>query len=151
MLKKILTFLFFFLPWYLGTILFPVNLNYYHSLNLPFHLPPFVFMVIWTMIYLCVAYVSMVLYVTYGTKETKGYFRSLCFNYTLNTLFLYFLFSLKSLFLGFTNSVILFISTLLCFYEAREIEHALKYYFVPYLFLTLSSIFFLLCSIFMNL
>lgn len=151
MLKKIRIFFILFLPWYLIPILCPVDWDYYHSLNLPLSLPPLFFIIIWTMIYIFVATVSTKLYLIYGKEETKEYFRSLCFNYILNSFFLYFFFSLKSPFLGFTDSVILFISTLLCFYETKELEHSLKYYFIPYLLLTLGTSIFLLFTVFMNL
>lgn len=150
-MKKFLTFLFFFLPWYLGPLLFPVDLTYYSSLKLPFYLPPLFFIIVWSIIYLCTAYVSTKIYFSYGKNSAKEYFRSLLFNYIFNILFTYFLFTMKSPFLGFTDSIILFISTLLCYYEARELDEPLKWYFLPYLLVTFGASIFLLLTIFMNL
>lgn len=150
MMKNILTFIIFLIPWYIGTLLFPVNIAYYQSLNLPFYLPPLSLTLTWTILYLCITYVTTKVYHTYQ-NSAKEYFLSLLFNYILNILFTYFFFTLESPFLGFTDSIILFISTLICYYEARELDKSLSIYFIPYLVLTLGTSVYLLFTIFLNL
>ncbi len=150
-MKKFLFFLLFLLPWYLHRLLFSIDLNYYNQLKLIFHFPPFFFSILWSIIYLGIACVSTKIYLTYGKSGAKEYFRSLLFNYIIHILFTYFFFTMKSPFLGFTDSIMLFISTLICYYETRELDESLSKYFIPYLIITLSSTILLLFAIFMNL
>ena len=150
-MKKILLFLLFLFPWYLGTFFFPVDLSYYQLLRLPFYLSPSFFFWLWTSIYVLLSFLSTCILQAIGYRDSKDYLRSLFFNYSVHQLFLYFFFSMKSLFLGFTDSMILFISTLILYYETKEINPRWKYFLLPYLLLVISSSMFLLITLFLNL
>ena len=150
-MKKILLFLLFLFPWYLGTFFFPVDLSYYQLLRLPFYFSPSSFFWLWTSIYILLSFLSTCILQDIGYRDSKDYLRSLFFNYSVHQLFLYFFFTMKSLFLGFTDSMILFISTLILYYETKEINPRWKYFLFPYLLLVISSSMFLLITLFMNL
>ena len=150
-MKKLCLFFFFLLPWYGGTLLFPIDISYYQQLELPFRLPPVFYMILWTSLYLILSFLSVRIISQVGYRYSKDYLRSLLFNYSVHQLFLYFFFTMKSPFLGFTDSMILFISTLILYYETKEINPRWKYFLIPYLFINVASSIYLLVTLFMNL
>lgn len=150
-MKKFLVFIFFLSLWFIGNLLFKVDLPYYQKLELPFSLPTPIFIISWSIIYILISIVNTYIYCNFNKHEIKEYFRSFLFNYITHILFTYFFFTMKSPFLGFTDSVILFISTLICYYEVQELEPKLTKFFIPYLILVILATIFLLCTIFLNL
>lgn len=150
-MKKLCLFLIFFLPWYIGPFIFPIDLNYYHQLRFPFFIPDILYPIVGTSIFLILAFLSTKIISTIGYSYSKEYLRSLFFSYCMYQLFFYFFFTMKSIFLGFTDSMILFISSLILYYETKEINPSLKHWLIPYLLLTIGSSMYLLITLFMNL
>lgn len=150
-MKKLLLFILFLIPWYLGLIILPINTNYYYSLKTPFFISTPIVLTSWGIIYIINSYISSSIIKEYNYLYSKEYLRSLLFNYIVNLSFLYFFFSLKSLFLSFTCSVIIFISTLIMYYEIKELKPNLKYYLYFYLSINLITITYLLILLFSNL
>ena len=55
--KKFLVYLLFLLPWFVSSLIFKTDTAYYNSLNLPwFAPPPFIFAIIWPILYSLIAY-----------------------------------------------------------------------------------------------
>lgn len=150
-MKKFLLFILFLIPWYLGLIILPINTNYYYSLKTPFFISTPIVLISWGIIYIINSYISSIIIKEYNYLYSKEYLQSLLFNYIVNLSFLYFFFSLKSLFLSFTCSVIIFISTLIMYYEIKELKPNLKYYLYFYLGINLITITYLLILLFSNL
>ena len=150
-MKKLCLFLLIFFPWYIGSFLFPINLSYYQQLELPIRISPLGYFGLWTSMYLILSFLSVRIISQVGYRYSKDYLRSVLFNYSVHQLFLYFFFTMKSPFLGFTDSMILFISTLILYYETKEINPRWKYFLIPYLLLTVCSSILLLITLFMNL
>lgn len=150
-MKKLLLFILFLIPWYLGLIILPINTNYYYSLKTPFFISTPIVLTSWGIIYIINSYISSIIIKEYNYLYSKEYLQSLLFNYIVNLSFLYFFFSLKNLFLSFTCSVIIFISTLIMYYEIKELKPNLKYYLYFYLGINLITITYLLILLFSNL
>ena len=56
-IKNIFKFILYLLPWFLSSIIFKIDTNYYNSLNLPMFAPPsIIFAIIWPILYLLIAY-----------------------------------------------------------------------------------------------
>ena len=100
-MKKVFKFILFLLPWFLSTIIFPFDKNYYNTLNLPFFtIPRFVFPIAWTILYILIAYSIFKISEVYSFKDTKNYNRALIINYIFNQLFMFFFFTIKNPVLG---------------------------------------------------
>ena len=152
MLKRIFTFIICFLPWLLSGILFSSNLSFYQTLNKPFFaLPSFLFGPVWTILYILIATsIKIFLSSNYIKYETE-YKKSLLSNYVFNQLFLFCFFSLKSIFLGFIDSILIFITSLFLYYETKELNKKAAWVLLPYIFFCFYAVILLLFIYFMNL
>ena len=55
-MKKIIKFLVILLPWFLSSIIFKVDSNFYETIKKPFFAPPgFIFIIIWPILYILIA------------------------------------------------------------------------------------------------
>ena len=53
--KKIIKYLLITLPWFLSSIIFKIDTNYYKTLNLPIFAPPsYIFPIIWTILFILI-------------------------------------------------------------------------------------------------
>ena len=132
-MKKVFKFILFLLPWFLSTIIFPFDKNYYNTLNLPFFtIPRFVFPIAWTILYILIAYSIFKISEVYSFKDTKNYNRALIINYIFNQLFMFFFFNIKNPFLGFIDTLLTFISSLFLYYETNELDNKARIVLTPY-------------------
>lgn len=128
--KKFFSYLLFLLPWFISSILFRVDKNYYLSLRLPFFAPsPIIFAIIWPIIYILIAYS---IYKTYKDRNNI-YTISLIFNYIFNQLYTFFFFVLKNNFLGLIDSIIVLITSIVLFIEIKKIDKNKSYFLIPYI------------------
>lgn len=128
--KKIFSYLLFLLPWFISSILFRVDKNYYLSLRLPFFAPsPIIFAIVWPILYILVAYS---IYKTYKDRNNI-YTISLIFNYIFNQLYTFFFFVLKNNFLGLIDSIIVLITSIVLFIEIKKIDKNKSYFLIPYI------------------
>ena len=130
--RKVLLYLFCLIPWFLSIFLFRSDAVYYESLTLPFFAPkPFIFGIVWTILYILMGISS------YRIYESMSYHRTTCLIiYALN-LFLNFLwplifFNLEArlfafIFILFLDVVVFFM--ILCFYG---IDRKAGLYQIPY-------------------
>lgn len=128
--KKFFSYLLFLLPWFISSILFRVDKNYYLSLRLPFFAPsPIIFAIVWPILYILVAYS---IYKTYKDRNNI-YTISLIFNYIFNQLYTFFFFVLKNNFLGLIDSIIVLITSIVLFIEIKKIDKNKSYFLIPYI------------------
>lgn len=128
--KKFFSYLLFLLPWFISSILFRVDKNYYLSLRLPFFAPsPIIFAIVWPILYILIAYS---IYKTYKDKNNI-YTISLIFNYIFNQLYTFFFFVLKNNFLGLIDSIIVLVTSIVLFIEIKKIDKNKSYFLIPYI------------------
>lgn len=115
-MKKFFKFLIYLLPWFLSGILFKVDKVFYNSLNKPFFAPPpIVFAIVWPILYILIAY-SL-----YKNKnKNMSYYKSLIVNYFSNQIYTFFFFTIKSPFIAFVDTIIVFISSLFLYNEIKK-------------------------------
>lgn len=128
--KKFFSYLLFLLPWFISSILFRVDKNYYLSLRLPFFAPsPIIFAIVWPILYILIAYS---IYKTYKDRNNV-YTISLIFNYIFNQLYTFFFFVLKNNFLGLIDSIIVLVTSIVLFIEIKKIDKNKSYFLIPYI------------------
>lgn len=150
-MKKILKFLLYLLPWFISGLLFTSYTNFFDTLNLPcFALPKNLYTGIWVILYLMIASSVYMIYNKNSFKYIKGYNQSLFSNYLFNQLYLFFMFFLKNPFLGFVDSLAVLITSLLLYYETKEIDTIAAKWLLPYVYFTLYATILSLSIYFMN-
>lgn len=113
---KIFKFLLYLLPWFISSIIFKIDTYFYDSLNKPFFAPPSTFLkVIWPILYLTVA---IALYK--NQNKSLNYYKSLIINYFSNQIYTFLFFTIKSPFIAFVDSIIVFISSLFLYNETKS-------------------------------
>lgn len=150
-MKKFLYFILYLLPWFLSSLLFSSYSEYFNSLNLPwFALPQNLYGVVWTIIYILIAISITIIYENNNRKDIKSYNQALISNYIFNQLYLFFMFFLESPFLGFVDSVAIFITSLFLYYETKELDDTASKFLLPYVFFSLYAMILSLTIYFMN-
>lgn len=148
---KIFKFFIFLLPWFLSGILFGNNYPFYNQLNLPFFaLPQSLFFIVWTILYVLIAISILKIYSNYGFKE-KRYYKILLINYIFNQLFLFCFFTLENLFLGFVDTIIIFITSILLYDETKSLDNSSSKFLKPYVIFNIYAIILSLSIYFINL
>lgn len=82
-IKNVVKFLIYLLPWFLSSIIFRTDTSFYDSINKPFFAPPgIVFPIVWTILYITIA-------IGLYTNKNKSidYYKSLIINYFSNQIF----------------------------------------------------------------
>lgn len=135
--KKILKYLLFLLPWGVSSIFAMNNYSYYNSLNLPFFAPPsIVFPIVWTILYLLIAYS---IYKVFPVSD-KYYKKVLLINYIANQLFTFLFFGLKNTFLAFVDTVLVFVSSLYLYEATYNIDKKAAKLLIPYIIWSLFAL-----------
>lgn len=130
MFKKFLVYLLFLLPWFLSSIIFKADSAYYYSLNQPFFAPPpWIFGVIWPILYGLIAY-SVYKNFPISTSNYKIY---LLINYVSNQLFSWAFFGVKNNFLALADTIIILISSLYLYVESKILNKNSAKYLIPYI------------------
>ncbi len=151
-MKNIIQFILILIPWFLSRFLFPIDSSYYQSLQLPFFAPPdFVFGVVWTILYILIAYSIYQIYQNECWKQLKNYNHTILSNYIFNQLFTFFFFTLRNTFLGFVDCVAVLITSLFFYYETKELNEKASKFLLPYLFWNLFACILCIFIYFMNL
>lgn len=136
------------LPWFLSSIFIKSDYNYYSSLSLPFEIPSIVFILVWTFIYIMIAISSYNVIKKQGLS--KEYLIILFINYIFNQLYTYLFFKLQSPFLGFVDSLIVAVTSLVLYYETREIDDDTSKLLIPYILWSSFATIYGLIIFFMN-
>lgn len=128
--KKIFKFLLFLLPWFFSSLFMISNNDYYSSLNLPFFAPPgYVFGIVWPILFILIA---ISIYMVWDYSE-KYYKKVLLINFIFNQLYTFCFFFLKSPFLGFVDTVLVFITSLYLFEATYELNKKASKFLIPYI------------------
>lgn len=150
-MKKILQFFIILLPWFFSTI-FISDYSFYQMINLPSFAPTsIVFAIVWTILYVLIAISIYKIYQIYGYKQNKEYNHILLFNYISNQLFSILFFGFHFLFLSFVDTVVVTISSLFLYYEAKSLDEKSSKLLLPYLFWNLFALILMFTIYFMNL
>ena len=128
--KKIIKYLIFLLPWFLSSIFFRIDINYYNNLIKPFFTPPAItFSIIWPILYLLIAYSVYKVW----NESHPNYRIYLFINYLANQVYTLCLFQIKNNFLALTDSIIILISSLYLYLETKNINSNYSKYLIPYI------------------
>ncbi len=129
-IKKILTYMLYLLPWFIGAILCPTDKFHYANLVKPFFAPPpILFGIIWPILYLLIAYT---IYKVLNKSDTT-YKTTLIINYISNQLFGLFFFTLKNNALSLIDTLIVLISSIYLYKETKKINKDASKYLIPYI------------------
>lgn len=151
-MKKILKFLCYLLPWFIGGFIFNSNTIFYKSLNKPSFAPPsFIFPIIWTILYILIATNIYIIYKDNYYKDTPNYNKSLLINFFSNQVFTFLFFTLKSPFLGIIDTFIVLISSLFLYYESKCINKTSAKLLIPYIIWNIFATTLIIFIFFMNL
>ena len=105
--KKIIKYLLITLPWFLSSIIFKIDTNYYKTLNLPIFAPPsYLFPIVWIILFILI---GISIYQTIS-KSNSTYKIYLTINYLANQFFTLCFFTIKNNFLSFADCLIVLIS-----------------------------------------
>lgn len=147
-LSKILCYLTFLFPWFLSAILFPIDPNYYLTLQLPkYYFQPSVFRIVWPILYLLISYS---IFKTYP-KSNSNYKIYLVMNYFSNQFFTICFFGLKNNFLAFADTIIIFISSLYLYVETKYLNPKATWYLIPYMIWNGIAVILMLTVLWLNL
>lgn len=150
-MKKIIQFFIYLLPWFLSGLFFSSYTNFFDTLNLPwFALPKSLYGIFWSILYLTIAISIYMIYSKNSCKHIKGYNQSLLSNYLFNQFYLFFMFFLQNPFLGFVDSLAILITSLLLYYETKEINTSAAKWLLPYVYFNLYATILSLSIYFMN-
>lgn len=151
-MKKILKFLMFLLPWFIGGLLFRSDTIFYKSLNKPAFAPPsIVFPIVWTILYILIAISIYLIYKDNSYKNTPEYNKTLLINYFSNQVFSFLFFTLKSPFLALIDTFIVLISSLFLYYESKELSKISAKLLIPYIIWNIFAAILIISIFFMNL
>ena len=144
-MKNIIIYLIFLIPWFLGGLIFGYDKDFYLSLNLSnISLPIWSFSIIWTIIYILIAYSIYLSFKKHDIFSKRDYLYILLTNYLANSTFPFFFFSLRSPFLGFVSSVIILVSSIYLYLETKHINKKASYFLIFYvifnIYATISSL-----------
>ncbi len=132
--KNILLFLLILFVWLLGGLLFKVDYTFYNELSLPFFtINGKIISIIWFIIYILISLSILKISKFTNILKNKDYLYILLTNYISNQLFIYFFFQLKSPFLGFCITTIIFSSSIILYKETKKISKKASYLLIPYL------------------
>ena len=122
-IKKVVRFLIYLLPWFISSIIFRSDTSFYYSTKKPFFAPPgIVFPIVWTILYILIA-IGL-----YNNKNKSiEYYKSLIINYFSNQIFTFLFFTIKSPFIAFIDTLVVLISSLFLYNEAKS------KWFIPYI------------------
>ena len=151
-MKKFLKFLICLIPWFIGGFLFKTDTIFYKSLSKPFFAPkPIVFPIVWTILYILIAISIYIIYENNDYKTTKDFNKTLLINYFSNQIFSFLFFSLKSPFLALIDTVIVFLSSLFLYYEAKQLNKTSAKLLIPYIIWNLFATILIISIFLMNL
>ena len=150
-LKKILLFIIILLLWLLSGLLFKVDYSYYKMLKLPFFSIDGKYIgIIWFIIYILNTISILKVSKITNILKNNDYLYILLTNYISNELFIFFFFKLMSPFLGLSDTIIVFLSTIFLFIETKKISKKASYFLIPYIIYNVYALILMASIYFMN-
>ena len=151
-MKKILKFLVFLVPWFIGGLIFKSDTIFYKSLNKPFFAPSsVVFPIVWTILYVLIGISVYLIYKDNNYKDIPNYNKTLLINYFSNQIFSFLFFTIKSPFLALINTIVVLISSLFLYYESKELNKTSSKLLIPYIIWNTFATILIISIFFMNL
>ena len=151
-MKKILKFLIFLLPWFIGGIIFRSDTIFYKGINKPSFAPPsIVFPIVWTILYILIAISIYLIYRDNNYKDIPDYNKSLLINYFSNQIFSFLFFTIKSPFLALIDTIVVLISSLFLYYESKELNKTSSKLLIPYILWNIFATILIITIFFLNL
>ena len=137
--------------WLLGGLLFKIDFSFYNQLKLPFFtINSKLIGIIWFIIYILISLSILKVSKTTNILKNKDYLYILITNYISNQVFLYFFFNLKSPFLGFCITTIIFASSIILLKETKKISIKAYYLLLPYIIYNTYALILMTSVYFMN-
>lgn len=136
LLPKIILFLFILLIYFLPSLIFKTDTEYYNSLN-GVKLPVIVFPIVWSFIYICMS-IYVVLLINYvnnnkvNNKELKLLVLFLVLNYIISGSFTYVFFTAHNLFLSYIITLVTFLTIVIVSLQTLLINKKLTLLTIPY-------------------
>lgn len=127
----VLSLLFYMLP----NIFFKIDKEFYYSLEGP-HLPPIVFIIVWTVIYILMSVFNAYYINLYKEKRNNSLIKMFVFigiNYVANILYVPLFFMLQNLFLGFVVCLVVLITICLIALESLIYNKKITLITLPYI------------------
>lgn len=118
----------YFLPF----LIFGIDIEFYNSLK-KINVPPIVFSIVWTIIYLCMAVFIFWHSKIKNANKKKGFWIYLVINYLIESSYLPVFFNGQNLFLGFVICLLTFLTIVLVSMEAFVIKKESVLLLIPYL------------------
>lgn len=151
-MKKILKFLVFLVPWFIGGLIFKSDTIFYKSLNKPFFAPSsVVFPIVWTILYVLIGISVYLIYKDNNYKDIPNYNKTLLINYFSNQIFSFLFFTIKSPFLALIDTIVVLISSLFLYYESKELNKTSSKLLIPYIIWNTFATILIISIFFMNL
>lgn len=137
--KKILIFALFLIIYFLPSLIFRQDNEFYTSLKGNF-VPPIIFIIAWAIIFLCLAFVnSYYIYHRkyYDQREVKHYFILVIINYILIFLFPLAFFVMHNLFFSYIVTLLTCMTSILLAMQSLLLKKKLTYLYLPYILWTM--------------
>lgn len=133
--KNVIYFVIPLLLYILPSLFFKIDKEYYYSLNGP-HLPPIVFIVVWSIIYILMSILISYYVDQFIQTKDKSLIKLFVFigiNYVFNIMYVPLFFMLKELFLSFVVCLVIFITICLIGLESMTKNKKASLLTVPYI------------------
>lgn len=133
-IKKIILFALVLFLYFLPSLIFKTDLEFYNSLKGP-KLPSIVFPIVWTVIYILLSLFVVYLFDHRKEVNRKDFARVLIFlvvNYLISFTFPYFFFVKQSLFLGYIVTLLSFLTITLTTIESLLLSKKISLLLLPY-------------------
>ncbi len=130
--KEILLLIGILILYFLPFLIFGIDIEFYNSLK-KINIPPFVFSIVWTIIYICMAFFIFWHLKIKNQENRKSFWIYLVLNYLIESSYLPVFFISHNLFLGFVICLLTFITIVLVAMEAFLIKKESVYLLIPYL------------------
>lgn len=139
LLKKGLPFVLFLFIYFLPSLIFRQDNNFYQNLEGNF-VPPIVFVIVWSIIYLILAFINTYYLLNkdkFNQKELKHYAVLTIINYIFNFLFPLSFFVYHNLFLGYITTLLVCVTAILMAMQSLLLNKKITFLFLPYILWTI--------------
>lgn len=138
-LKKILFFLLGLFVYFLPSLLFRSDTEFYKSLKGAF-VPNIVFIIVWSIIFVLLSFINTYLFSnrdSYNKKEFRTYFILMFINYVFIFLFPLGFFVLENLFLGYIFTLLTCVTAILLSMQVLLLNKKITLLYIPYILWTI--------------
>ena len=132
---NVITFIVSMALYVIPNLFFKIDKEYFYSLEGP-HLPPVVFIIVWSIIYILMSILIAYYVDLYKKEKNKSLIKLFVFigiNYIFNIMYIPFFFMLKELFLSFVICIFVFISILFVAMESLTYNKKITLLTLPYI------------------